>query len=632
MIGRIARRGPDGGGIWCDEAAGIFLGHRRLSIVDLTEAGSQPMASASGRYWITFNGEIYNFPALHAELKDLGVCFRGHCDTEVLLQAIEHWGLPEALGRISGMFAFALWDRRSRKLHLVRDRLGEKPLYVGYCGGAWVFASELKAFRPYPDFEPLIELESVNSFLRHGYVPAPQSIYRQVRKLAPGCCLTLDASARIPEEWPPLYEYWSLSAAMRNGKRQPFRGDADEAIRQLEELLRSATRRQMVADVPLGALLSGGIDSSTIVALMQAQSSRPIKTFAIGFSEPDYNEARHAKAVAAHLRTDHVELYVSLPEARSTISSLAEIYDEPFGDSSQIPTILAARLARAHVKVCLSGDGGDELFLGYQRYFDTAHRWLRLQAWPLSLRRILSRIALMPPAASWDLAGGLIARTLSLVTRRVQTGTGLRRGARLLGASTLPEFYRRSISHTVEADALLAPEITGRGAPSPWNDQLPKGASDKELFAYLDAATYLPDDILVKVDRATMAQGLEGRIPLLDHQIVEFAYSLPEEMKVREGKGKWILRRILEKYVPPELTERPKMGFGIPIAEWLRGPLRSWADDVLQQDIIQTSGLFQPWQVRRLWRNQSDRSSANPHLMWNVLMFAAWNAVNPSRL
>jgi asparagine synthase (glutamine-hydrolysing) len=589
---RIAHRGPDDAGHWLDPEAGIALGHRRLSIIDLSAHGHQPMISASGRHVLVYNGEIYNHAELRRELEGLGAAppWRGRSDAEVLLEGLEHWGLEDCLARLNGMFAFALWDRRNRRLSLARDRLGEKPLYYGRVGSTFLFGSELKALTAYPGFPAEVDREALALylFLRHKYIPAPWSIWKGIRKLHPGHCLVVGEDGRQVSE-PRCY--WDFPALAQRGVRDPLPA-GPELEERLDALLRDAVARRMIADVPLGALLSGGTDSSTVVALMQAQSERPVRTFSVGFAEKSHDEAPHARAVAEHLGTEHADLCVTPAQALAVVPELPRYWDEPFADSSQIPTRLLCEMARRHVTVALSGDGGDELFGGYRRYTQAARLWRLHQALPDPVRRALARFLPSAPAA-------------------------------LLRADSPEELYRALISKwkypesvvlgAHEPEALLA----GLARPDP---PLP---DFRQLMMYVDTLTYLPDDVLVKVDRASMSLGLEVRVPLLDHRVVELAWRLPVQCKFRRGEGKQILRRVLHRYVPPALVERPKMGFRAPIAAWLRGPFRDWAEELLAERRLREEGYFDPVAVRRIWAVQQNGGRGHGHI-WAILMFQAW--------
>ena len=615
MTDAIAHRGPDDEGSWLDEAAGIALGHRRLSIIDLSAAGHQPMASASGRYVIIYNGEIYNFRDLRAELEAAGAApsWRGHSDTEVMLAAIDHWGIRGTLERLNGMFAFAVWDRSTQVLTLARDRLGEKPLYYGRMGHYFLFGSELKALTLHPGFRGEVDRDALALYLRHNYIPAPHSIWRDIQKLPPAHYLEVrERGTQIGEP----QAFWSFPAVAEQGDADAF-ADGPELVDRLEALLKDAVLRRMEADVPLGAFLSGGIDSSTVVALMQAQSSKPVRTFTIGFHEKGYNEAAHAKAVTEHLGTDHTELYVTPEDALALIPRLPSIWDEPFSDSSQLPTYLVSELTRRHVKVSLSGDAGDELFGGYNRYFLAPRIWGAMSMLPHPLRRLLAgalRAPLTGRAAAALLSPLRQYRTLNLPDR-------LPKVAEIVAERSREGVYRRLVSHFSNPEALV---IGGRETEAPWAADMPQFGDFRQTMMYIDTLTYLPDDILTKVDRASMAVSLEGRIPFLDHRVVEFAWRLPLSAKIRAGRGKHILREVLYRHVPKSLIERPKMGFGVPIDEWLRGPLRDWAESLLDAGRLQQEGFFQAKPIRQLWSDHlSGRRRWHYHL-WDILMFQAW--------
>lgn len=618
MAMSLARRGPDDMGIWTAEDDCVALAQRRLAIIDLSQAGHQPMFSASGRFVVTYNGEIYNHEELRGMLPEQA--WRGHSDTETLLAAIEAWGLEEGLKRLVGMFAIALWDRERRELILARDRMGEKPLYYGWQGGAFLFGSELKALAAFPAWHGRPDRNALTLHLRYGYVPAPHTIWRGIRKLLPGSYIRIsgsDDAASLPE---PAF-YWRASEAVAISVDESI--DDVTAIRELDDRLQRSVAGQKIADVPLGAFLSGGVDSSAIVAAMQAQSTKPVRTFTIGFNEDDYNEAGHAKAVAAHLGTDHTELYLSASDALTVIPRLPEIYDEPFGDSSQIPTHLVAAMARQHVTVCLSGDGGDELFGGYNRYVWAPAIWRQLKHLPLPLRSMAGKaIRSMSPQA-WDAVG----EHMPARWRQPTLGDRLHKLAGVLDTASADELYRRLAFHERSPHSLV---IDG-DEPPVWSEReaavFAAGAKGKDFAArmmFQDLVGYLPDDILTKVDRAAMAVGLETRIPMLDHRLVEFAWRLPAHMKVRGGEGKWLLRQVLYRYVPRNLIERPKQGFGVPIDSWLRGPLRDWAEGLLNESRLRQEGWLQPKPIRRRWQEHLSGRRNWQHWLWNVLMFQAW--------
>lgn len=620
MNNALRLRGPDAGGTWRDEAAGIALGHRRLAILDLSPAGAQPMHSKDGRWVIAFNGEIYNFPEIRADLAARGATFAGHSDTEIILAGFAAWGVEATLKRCNGMFAIALWDRERRELHLARDRLGEKPLYYGWHRGAFLFASELKSLHAWPDFRPEIDRDVLTLFLRHNYIPEPFCIYRDLRKLVPGTYVTVRRDDRAP---PVPVPYWSLADAIRRGHADPLRGAREEGVELLDRALRRSVRSRMVADVPLGAFLSGGIDSSSVVAAMQAESSRPVRTFSIGFTVKEYDEAPHARAVAAHLGTDHTELYVSPEETQAVIPRLSEMYDEPFADSSQIPTFLVSQLARRHVTVAMSGDAGDELFAGYTRYSLALDLWRRQQRLPLPLRRTAARAITTLTPGTWDRVFNLLRPVLPVRARQPMVGDKLHKLAGLLAIDDPLAMYFELIS------LWKSPLQVVRDAREPASvfahvDALPPGLSHVERMMALDALHYLPGDILAKVDRASMAVSLEARVPLLDTELVELAWRMPHDWKVHAGAGKWVLREVLARYVPRALFERPKMGFGIPIDAWLRGPLRDWAEHLLAERRLREGGFFDPAPIRDVWRAHLAGDQNLQYLLWGVLCFEAW--------
>lgn len=620
MCERIAYRGPDSHGQWWDADAGVALGHRRLAIIDLTPAGHQPMASASSRYMLVFNGEIYNHLQLRDQLQAQGKApgaWRGHSDTETLLAGFDAWGIEATLQRAVGMFAIAVWDRAQSELTLCRDRLGEKPLYYGWQGHgearAFLFGSELPALAAHPAFEARIDRDALCLFMRHNCIGGTESIYAGVHKLAPGSIATL--SARSPQ--PQVRTYWSLPQVALQGVADPFRGSDAEAVDQLDTLLRDAIGQQMMSDVPLGAFLSGGIDSSTVVALMQAQSSRPVKTFSIGFHEDAYNEAEHAKAVARHLGTEHTELYVTHQQALDLIPRLPSIYAEPFADSSQIPTLLVSQLARSEVTVSLSGDAGDELFCGYNRYTMTEGTWRKLKRIPVGMRRMGARMITSVSPSTWN--------QLATFVPHVQVGDKLHKAAGVLGSRSVDELHRGLISHCREPQSMVIgaqepPTLATLAAP-----ELQAVGAVERMMA-LDAVGYLPDDILVKVDRAAMSVSLETRVPFLDHRVVEFAWRLPLQLKLRKGISKWPLRQVLHRYVPSSLVERPKMGFGVPIGRWLRGPLRDWAEDLLSEQRLRREGFLEPAPIRKLWQEHLSGQRNWQYQIWDVLMWQAWLA------
>lgn len=608
----IRHRGPDAGAVWFDPRFSLGLSHRRLSIQDLSPQGAQPMASQTGRYVIAFNGEIYNFLTLRGELIQQGATFRGHSDTEVMLAAFEAWGVESAIARFAGMFAFAVADLEDRLLYLARDRMGEKPLYYSQGDNGWLFASELKALKPHPSFRPEINRDALTLLLRHNFIPAPHTIYKGVFKLPPAHLLKINVDRPFaPGQATP---YWSLDSCFEPAAQL----SAEQAVDQVESRLGAIVQEQMVSDVPLGAFLSGGIDSSTVVALMQKHSARRIKTFTIGFDDPAFNEAEHAKAVAEYLGTEHTELYVRPSDALSVIPKLGQMYDEPFADSSQIPTFLVSQMTRQHVTVALSGDGGDELFCGYQRYFSNVAQWgkrgsvkRKLQSWLLKL----------PPHA------------LATVARRLVPGQGglpldtvvekLLHQRAMSQASTLGEFYRRSVSYwDLPEQIVLNSHEPGYALTRPVPAEV-VGNSWQTLM-WQDLNWYLPDDILTKVDRAAMACSLETRVPMLDHRFVEFVLGLPVDWNIQIGVGKQLLRQVLYRHVPQSLVDRPKRGFAVPLAEWLRNELRDWADALLDPIRIRQEGFWNPEIIRRTWAAHSNGQVDYSFQLWGVLMFQAW--------
>jgi asparagine synthase (glutamine-hydrolysing) len=618
MVSTLYHRGPDDHGIWVDKYSGIGLAHARLAILDLSPAGHQPMSSASGRYVIVFNGEIYNHLKLRAELEQTNqvLNWRGHSDTETLLACFYAWGIEVTLRKSVGMFAFALWDNKTLTLSLARDRLGEKPLYYGWQGDIFLFGSELKALKAHPAFSAEIDRDALAALMFLSYIPAPQSIYRGIYKLLPGTLLSVRAGEHSMSK---PKQYWSLLNVARQGLKEPFTGSDVEAMQGLEDKLSESVALQQISDVPIGAFLSGGIDSSTIVALMQAHSTRPIKTFTIGFDEFHYNEAENAKLVARHLGTDHTELYVTPEHALAVIPHLPMLFDEPFGDSSQIPTFLVSQLARNSVTVSLSGDAGDELFGGYSRY--TLAR--RLQKIPVPLRRFLGAGLNALSPTQWDLIYSVMLPILPISMHARMPGDKAQKLSQVFAADSNFEIYQHLVS------TWRNPETVVFGARGPINmsrawDELADLDSLECRMMAMDALTYLTDDILCKVDRAAMGVSLETRVPFLDHRVVEYAWGLPLHMKIRNGQGKWILRQLLNKYVPKELIERPKMGFGVPIDVWLRGPLRDWAEELLSETRLKREGFLNPAPIRQKWGEHLNGQRNWQYHLWNVLMFQGW--------
>lgn len=603
----LYHRGPDDSGLWIDDEARIALAHRRLSIIDLTSSGHQPMMSSSGRYYIAFNGEIYNHLELRSQLNTTATKqWRGSSDTETLLMAIETWGLPHALQLAVGMFAFALWDRERCELTLVRDRMGEKPLYYGWQGGVLLFGSELKALKCHPRFKGEIDRDVLPLYLRHGFIPAPWSIWRGIKKLLPGSYVTFSGDRK--EKFPDPVAYWSFVETALSQQLRLFEGKDNDAIDALADCLGHAVGGQMIADVPLGAFLSGGIDSSVVVALMQERSRKPIHTYSIGFKEHGYDESQHAKKVASHLGTIHTDFYVTASESRDVLTLLPDMYDEPFGDSSAIPTHLVSYLARQHVTVALSGDGGDEVFGGYGRYFNqrAERKWRTIQSLPKPIVGFFSQLANRVSTLPGSAVGQLVPRLQMFVD--------------LAHCPDYMSFYRRMTSQWQPLPISFQPNRRPYGIRS--SDLVKIGVPLHQMMAN-DTMSYLPDDILVKVDRAAMSVSLETRAPLLDHRIVEFAWSLPPHFKSRNGSGKWILKQLLYRYVPKELVDRPKMGFGVPVDDWMRGPLREWAEYLLDERRLFDAGL-NPGPVRRRWHEHLTGSFNWRDSLWLVLMWQAW--------
>lgn len=622
MADKIVHRGPDSSDTWVDESVGLALGFRRLAIVDLTPTGRQPMVSSSGRFIMVFNGEVYNYNELRIELINSGASFRGTSDSEVMVEAIDSWGLIPAVKRFNGQFAFALWDRRDRVLHLVRDRVGVKPLYYGWSGSCLLFGSELKCLRAYSEFHGEIDRNALALFTRHNYIPAPFSIYKHVYKQMPGTILSFpfDLPGYVPE--PEVF--WSARSVVESGLANPFTGSIEEAKNQLDSLLRESVRLRMMADVPLGAFLSGGVDSSAIVALMQAESSIPVKTFTIGFMEDEYNEAGFARKVAEHLKTEHTDLVVTPEEARAVIPKLPAMYDEPFSDSSQIPTYLVSQLTRQYVTVSLSGDGGDELFAGYNRYFWGNDIWARIGWMGAGLRGALAGSMGFLSPTTWESLFQSLKPIIPGSLRVPQAGEKMKKIADVIAVDSPQSLYYHLVSHWKQPEEMV---IGGKEPKTPLTDksQWPSIPDFTRWMMYMDLITYLPDDILAKVDRASMAVSLEARVPFLDdHRVIEFAWRLPMNMKIKNGQGKYILRQLLYKYVPKELIERPKMGFGIPIDSWLRGPLREWADDLLDPSRMRDEGFFDPEPVQTMWREHQSGTQDNQYYLWDILVFQEW--------
>ncbi|MGA9855068.1 MAG: asparagine synthase (glutamine-hydrolyzing) [Gammaproteobacteria bacterium] len=614
----LRHRGPDSTAIWIDAEAGIGLGHTRLAIRELSPLGNQPMMSSCGRMVIAYNGEVYSNAELGAALAGTGRTLKGHSDTEAMLEACAEWGVENSVERFIGMFAISLFDRKERVLYLARDRLGKKPLYWGILGGRLLFGSELKALRAVDGWSPRLNRNAIASYMRHDYIPAPHTIYEGVYKLEPGCLLRIGQDAL-----PRITRYWDARAIVESGLHNPARGDEQELFAEFDALLGDSVNRRMASDVPLGSLLSGGVDSSLVTAVMAEQSSDPINTFSIGFQESEYNEAPYAKQIAQHLGTRHTELYVEPSHALEIIPKLSYWYDEPFADSSQIPTILVCELTRRHVTVVLSGDGGDEVFAGYGRYQTGLNVWGKMDASPSPVRRAAARALLR-------ISPRILNKCLARIPGRkysTQRGNKLRDAARAVLKRDADDMYRQMLSHWLEPDSIVRDARETKGVL--WDKSVPSAIPNLlDRMQFYDSVTYLPDDILVKVDRASMSVSLEARSPLLDHRLFEHAWRLPRNMKYRDGESKWILRQSLYKRVPRKLIDRPKMGFGVPIDHWLRGPIREWAENLLDEKRLAAQGLLTPAPVRERWKAHLEGSNwAYP--LWNVLMLQTWLDANP---
>lgn len=617
----IKNRGPDSSGEWLDETSKIGLSHRRLAIVDLTNAGHQPMLSPSKRFVISYNGEVYNHLDLRKELEVEGVkpAWAGHSDTETLLAGFEYWGVRLTIEKSVGMFAFAVWDCLEKRLILGRDRLGEKPIYYGWQNDSFLFGSELKALKVHPAFKSEINRDAIPLLLRHNYIPAPYSIYTGIFKLLPGHLLEIDTADYSVE----THEYWSLQNVCDGENRKDFGGSPVDSVDALEKILRGAIKKQMMADVPLGAFLSGGIDSSTVVALMQDQAEIPVKTFSIGFHEEGYNEAVHAKAISSHLGTEHTELYVTSEDALAVIPQLAELYDEPFSDPSQIPTFLVSKMAREKVTVSLSGDGGDELFSGYSRYIRINDIWSKVSKIPKPLRGLVSIFLRMFPATSWDKFNQRFLTKLGISN----LGYKMHKAAKIITAESIAVFYNDMVSHSYAPEQLVLNTKEPETVFTCSERKFDIDSGIEEMMA-LDTVSYLPNDILTKIDRASMGVSLEGRIPFLSHDVVEFAWALPLNYKFREGEAKWCLKEVLYRYVPKSLVDRPKKGFGVPIGAWLRGPLREWASLLLDDARLRSEGIFDPELVSAMWEEHISETHDWQGKLWDILMFQAWYEKN----
>ncbi len=610
----IAHRGPDAADIWQDENAPLTLCHRRLAIIDLSDDGRQPMTSHSGRYVVTYNGEIYNYQDLRVELEVLGAKFKSQSDTEVMLSAFEHWGVEAALQKLNGMFAVVLWDKKDKQLYFMRDRFGKKPLYVGWVDNDLVFSSELKSFHAHPDFRPEIDRDVLAQYMSYGYVQAPHCIFQNIWQMLPASIMSLDVhNLKVSENLSAkMQTYWALKDVVVEGKANFMTRPEGQIIDEFESKLQHAVNQRMISDVPFGAFLSGGIDSSSVVALMQKNASAPTKTFSIGFDQVGYNEAEHAKAIAKHLATDHQEFYVSAQDAMDVIPSLPDIYDEPFADSSQIPTYLISKLARDQVTVVLTGDGGDEILAGYDRHVKIPQLWEKLSFLPYPLRKLIGNAAAKMPDA--------VYRTLKPSSPLFPTQ--VKRALNLMKHKDADDIYAALVTHW-SPDAM----IEGKSPTHPLIDKefWPESLNFAEEMIFGDTLSYRPNDLMVKTDRASMAVALEARAPLMDYELCEYSWRLPHDMKVRGGEGKWLLRKVLERHVPKSLFDRPKMGFSVPIGTWLRGPLRSWGEDLLSQDKLERQGLFNVENILNAWKEfQNTNTQDVPKHLWTVLMFQAW--------
>ena len=618
MLNTLYHRGPDSQGLWVDVNQGLAFGHCRLAIQDLTNTGHQPMTSNSNRFVMVFNGEIYNHLNLRKEIEREGYLtqstWRGHSDTETILAGFDAWGIEATVDKMIGMFAIALWDRKKHQLTLMRDRLGEKPLYYGWQNDTFLFCSELKALKKHDDFESEIDRDSLALYLRYNTIPAPYSIYKGIYKLKPGQILTLDSSKNIKKDC-----YWTVSDVSVNDQHQPFKGTTKEAIRGLENTLLTSIDNQMISDVQLGAFLSGGVDSSTIVALMQSISNKPIKTFTIGFDATEFNEAIYAKKVAKHLKTDHTEVYLGDKSALDIIPNIFNIYDEPFADSSQLPTILLSQIAKKEVTVSLSGDGGDELFAGYTRHQKIHSLWPKLSKIPKTFRQLGASLLSSIPYHRWQQIQGFLPKAYNIPL----LGDKVKKTASMLAANSLDSAYLSLVSQCE------TPENWVLNSKEPPNfikanfNQL-SNLTDVEIVMVLDTMFYLSDDILVKVDRAAMSQSLEVRVPFLDHNVVEYAWRLPLHFKLHEDSSKWVLREVLKRYVPMSLIDRPKMGFAAPIGHWLRYDLKDWAETLIDEYRLSNEGFFNVTLVRQLWREHLSGKFNHQYQLWTILMFQLW--------
>ena len=629
MNSAIFHRGPDHSGYWVDKNTGIFFGHQRLSILDLTADGNQPMQSNSGRFILNYNGEIYNYLEIRKELnnKNINIKWRGKSDTETLLEAIDFWGVEITLQKIDGMFAFGIWDKKKRSLTLARDRIGEKPLYYGWQGEGhnkvFLFGSELKALKVHPSFETKINRDAISLQLRYNCIPAPHSIYKNIYKLLPGHYLKLNESDLKKSIIPISKTYWSLVEKAVDGNNNQIKKSDIDIQKDLEKYLRSSVKKQMIADVPLGAFLSGGIDSSTVVALMQLESNHPVKTFTIGFNENDYSEAKKAKKIAQHLSTDHTEFFVTPKLATEAISTIPFIYDEPFSDSSQVPTYIVSKLAKKHVKVALTGDGGDELFCGYNRYKMVNFFLNTIQPLPLSFRKILSYCIEFISPQTWT----RISKFFLHPNKYLSFGDKIHKANSVLNSKSVYEYYHTLCSNWKNPTEVVKVSKEQIELYTGYKSKFEK-LNNQEIMMIMDFITYLPNDILVKVDRASMATSLETRAPFLDHKLIEYVWKIPHHLKFRNNQGKWILKQILNQYVPKNLTEGPKMGFGLPIDSWLRGSLRDWAENLLNEKRLTQEGYFNPKLIREKWEEHLSGKKNWQHELWSILMFQAWIDAN----